>query len=166
MSRILPPYLRARLAELPERSGVYLFKDRSGKAVYIGKALSIKKRVAGHFRFYGEAFSKEGVMLGVVTRVDFIETPSEAEALLLEASLVKEQLPKYNKMLRDDKSFPYLKISAEEYPRLLIARGRKADGARYFGPYTDVRVLRQAVKMLRREFTISPCFILIIHRAG
>ena len=155
--RPVPEALKLRLKELPEKPGVYFFKDREGKALYIGKALSLKKRVAGHFRFYGESFSKEGMMLSQIRRVDVLETPTEAEALLLEASLVKEMLPKYNKMLRDDKSFPYLKITAEEYPRLVIARGRKADGGKYFGPYTNVRLLRQALKMLRREFPLRTC---------
>ena len=155
--KALPEYLKRRLAELPGRSGVYLFKDRQGKAVYIGKALSLKKRVADHFRHYGETLSKEGMMLSLVSRIDILETPSEAEALLLEASLVKEQLPKYNVMLRDDKSYPYLKITGEEYPRLVVTRGRKADGAKYFGPYTEVRLVRQALKMLRREFPLRTC---------
>lgn len=156
-ARTLPEHLKLRLKEIPEKPGVYFFKDREGKTLYIGKALSLKKRVAGHFRFYGEGFSKEVLMLSQVRRVDFLETPTEAEALLLEASLVKEMLPKYNKMLRDDKSYPYLKISAEATPRLLVVRGRKADGGKYFGPYTNVRLLRQALKMLRREFPMRTC---------
>jgi excinuclease ABC subunit C len=157
MKRPVPDFLKRRLAELPQRPGVYLFKDAAGKAVYIGKALCLKKRVAGHFSHFGEASSKEGVMLDAVRRVDIVETPTEAEALLLEASLVKEQLPKYNAMLRDDKSYPYLKVTGEEFPRLLITRQRRSDGSRYFGPYTDGRVLRQAVHMLRREFPLRTC---------
>ncbi len=156
-SRTLPEALKIRLQEIPEKPGVYFFKDREGKALYIGKALSLKKRVAGHFRSFGETFSKEGLMLSQVSGVDFLETPTEAEALLLEASLVKELLPKYNKMLRDDKSFPYLKITAEEYPRLLVTRQRRSDGGKYFGPYTQGRLLNQALKMLRREFPMRTC---------
>ncbi len=155
--RPLPESLKRRLLDLPSRPGVYLFKDREGKSLYIGKALSLKKRTADHFRHYGETLSKEGLMLSAVRRIDIVETPSEAEALLLEASLVKEQLPKYNVMLRDDKSYPYLKITGEEYPRLLVTRGRKVDGAKYFGPYTEVRLVRQALKMLRREFPLRTC---------
>lgn len=149
--------LKQRIQSLPGTSGVYLFLNREGAVVYIGKALSIKKRVGGHFRFFGESFSKEGKMLGEISRINFIETPSEAEALLLEASLVKEKLPKYNQELKDDKSYPFLKITGEEYPRLLITRKRKVDGSRYFGPYTDARLLREAVKMLRREFPLRTC---------
>ncbi len=157
MMRIIPEYLKQRITELPERPGVYFFKNREREPVYIGKALSIRKRVLGHFRYFGEGFSKEGVMLGQVARIDFIETTSEAEALLLEASLVKEIQPRYNQELKDDKSYPFLKVTAEEYPRLLITRGRKSDGGKYFGPYTDVRLLRQALKMLRRQFPMRTC---------
>ena len=154
---MVPENIKIRIQELPPRPGVYFFKDVEGRTVYIGKALSIQKRVAGHFRYFGETLSKEGVMLGQVRRIDFIETPTEAEALLLEASLVKESLPKYNAELRDDKSYPYLKITAEEYPRLLIVRGRKADGGKYFGPYTSAGLLKRAVKMLGRQLPMRTC---------
>ena len=155
--RVLPEYLKRRLSEMPERPGVYLFKNREKEAIYIGKALSLKKRIAGHFRFFGSGFSKEALMLSQVVSIDILETSTEAEALLLESSLVKEQLPKYNQMLRDDKSYPFLKLTSEEYPRLLLVRIRKADGGKYFGPYTDVKLLRQAVKWLRREFPMRTC---------
>lgn len=154
---MLPSFLEEKIKSLPQTPGVYFFKDTHGNPIYIGKALSIKKRVMGHFRFFGEAFSKEGVMLGEVRRIDFMETPTEAEALLLESSLVKQYLPKYNQMLKDDKSYPFLKITDQEYPRLIITRGRKADGGKYFGPYTNVRLLRQALKMLRRQFPMRTC---------
>lgn len=157
MPKHLPESLARRLTELPTGPGVYLFKNREGDPVYIGKALSIKKRVAGHFRFYGSAASKEAILLGQTSRIDVIETATEADALLLEASLVKELMPRYNSLLRDDKSFPYLKITDEEFPRLLVVRNRKADGGRYFGPYTDAGLLKQAVKKLRREFPMRTC---------
>ncbi len=145
------------IENLPERPGVYFFKDGAGTPLYIGKALSIRKRVKGHFRFFGAVSSKEGLLLSETRRIDFIETPSEAEALLLEASLVREAQPKFNQELKDDKSYPFLKITDEEYPRLLVVRSRKADGGKYFGPYTNVRLLRQAVRMLRREFPMRTC---------
>ncbi len=142
---------------MPPSPGVYLFKNREGEILYIGKALSLKKRVAGHFRFWEESFSKEGLMLSQISRIDILETTTEAEALLLESSLVKEHLPKYNQMLRDDKSYPFLKITSEEFPRLLLVRNRIADGGKYFGPYTNVRLLRQAIKWLRQEFPMRTC---------
>ncbi len=156
-ARTLPEYLKKRIQELPLTPGVYFFKNREGNPLYIGKAVSIRKRVTGHFRCYGETFSKEGAFLSQTTRIDFIETPSEAEALLLESSLVKQFVPKYNQELKDDKSYPYLKITAQEYPRLLIVRGRKPDGAKYFGPYTSAFLLKQAVKILRQEFPLRIC---------
>ena len=153
----VPPFLAARLSEMPERPGVYLFKNREGEIIYIGKAVSLKKRVAGHFRFFGSAHSKESVMLSQLNRVDIIETPTEADALLMECSLIKENKPKYNQLLRDDKSYPFLKITGEKYPRLLIVHGRRSDGSRYFGPFTQIRLLRQAVKMLRTQFPLRTC---------
>jgi excinuclease ABC subunit C len=154
---VIPERLQDRVRSLPDRPGVYLFKERSGTPVYIGKAVSLRKRVGSHFRSFGEGFTKAGVMLSKIHTIDFIETPTEAEALLLEASLVKEAMPRYNVELRDDKSYPFLKITAEEYPRLLIARSRRADGAKYFGPYTSSKLLKQAVKMLRRQFPLRTC---------
>src|SRR3990167_190205 len=154
---VIPGFLSHRIRQLPNSPGVYLFKDRDSKPVYIGKALSIRKRVLSHFRCFGEHFSKEGKMLFEVRRIDFIETPTEADALLLEASLVKENQPKFNQELKDDKSYPYLKITSEAFPRLLVVRGRKADGGKYFGPYTSGRLLNQAVRMLRRLFPMRTC---------
>lgn len=156
-TRSVPSALKDRIHTLPEIPGVYLFKGRDGVPVYIGKAVSIKKRVQGHFRHFGEALTKEGRLLSEVRAIDFIQTPTEAEALLLEASLVKENQPKYNKELKDDKSYPFLKITNEAYPRLVIARGRKPDGAKYFGPYTEATLLRKAVRMLRRLFPMRTC---------
>ncbi|MGH7197236.1 MAG: excinuclease ABC subunit UvrC, partial [Candidatus Omnitrophota bacterium] len=157
MAPEIPADLKSRVEALPNHAGVYLFKDKSGAPIYIGKALSIRKRVLSHFRSFGEHFSKEGVMLGEARTVDFVETPTEAEALLLEASLVKEHQPKYNQLLKDDKSYPFLKITNEEFPRLLIVRGRKADGGKYFGPFTEAGLLRQAVDLLRRLFPMRTC---------
>ncbi len=154
---LIPEALKKRIEHLPNTPGTYLFKDGGGKPVYIGKALSIRKRVLSHFRSFGETFSKEGVMLGEVRAIDFIETPTEAEALLLEASLVKENQPKYNQALKDDKSYPFLKITDEDFPRLLVVRRRKPDGGKYFGPYTNATLLRQAVAMLRRLFPMRTC---------
>lgn len=154
---LIPDYLKMRLTELPDKPGIYLFKDDSGKPIYIGKAVSIRKRVLSHFRNFGESFSKAGLMLQEVRRIDYIETPNEAEALLLEAGFVKENMPKYNAMLKDDKSYPYLKITNEKFPRLVITRGRKPDGGRYFGPYTSGFLLKKGLKILRKLFPMRTC---------
>lgn len=149
--------LREIIKNLPLTPGVYLFKNREGAAIYIGKALVIKKRVMSHFRKREESFSKEGKMLDETRAIDYIQTSTEAEALLLEASLVKERQPKYNQDLKDDKSFPFLKISGERFPRLMIVRERKADGSKYFGPYTNGKLLRRAVNLLRQLFPLRTC---------
>ncbi len=154
---LVSPSLERRIHELPLTCGVYFFKDGQGIPIYIGKAISIRKRILSHFRAYGDTGSKAGMMLSEARRIDFIETPSEAEALLLEAALVKENQPKFNSLLKDDKSYPFLKLTAEEYPRLMVVRIRKSDGGRYFGPYTDVRLLKQAVGLLRRMFPMRTC---------
>ena len=156
MSRPSPDELKASAASLPDRPGVYLFKDARGTLLYIGKAVSIRKRVLSHFRGRGEGFSKAGHLLAEARSIDCVLTATEADALLLEASLVKEHQPKYNQELKDDKSFPFLRITEEEYPRLLVVRGRQA-GGRYYGPYTNVKLLRQAVSMLRRLFPLRTC---------
>ena len=146
-----------KVPHLPDGPGVYLFKDRQKRPLYIGKAMSLKKRVMSHLRHLGERFSKEGRMLEVACHIETIQTPTEAEALLLEASLIKECQPKYNQELKDDKSYPFLKITAEEFPKLLVVRGRKPDGGKYFGPYTSAKLLRQAVSLLRRLFPMRTC---------
>jgi excinuclease ABC subunit C len=112
----VPEYLKTRLKEIPSHPGVYLFKNRENKAIYIGKALSLKKRIAGHFRNFSQSSSKEGLMLSQVAGIDVLETSTDAEALLLEASLVKEQLPKYNQLLRDDKSYPFPMRTCRKLP--------------------------------------------------
>ncbi|MEI8344729.1 MAG: excinuclease ABC subunit UvrC [Candidatus Omnitrophota bacterium] len=155
-----PNEILARIDALPQGPGVYFFKNALDEVIYIGKAVSIRKRVKGHYRCYSQAGSKEGVMLSHTRRIDCIETPSEEEALLLEAALVKQYLPKYNQALRDDKSYPYLKITQEAFPRLLVVRRRKADGGIYFGPFIAGQLLRSAVKWLRREFPLRTCRVM------
>lgn len=153
-------YLQAAIRSLPATPGVYFFKDRKGCPVYIGKANAIRKRVQSHFRHWARtsrAVTKEEQMLAETSRIDFVPTPTESEALLLEASLVREHQPKYNQELKDDKSYPFLKITNERFPRLLVVRGRKPDGAKYFGPYTSVYLLRQGVRLLRRLFPMRTC---------
>jgi len=143
----------------PQSPGVYLIRDRSGIPVYIGKAKDLRHRLQTHFQpSAAKREIKESFIQTSAHKVDIIQTASEAEALLLESSLVKQYRPRYNKDLKDDKSYPFLKITmSESYPRLLIVRGRKSDGSLYFGPYTSVRLLRQAVAILRRLFPLRTC---------
>jgi len=150
--------IREFIKTVPENPGVYIIKGEDGKAIYIGKARSLRTRLITHFRPSSAKDFKEGLIQKNAKRVDFIETSSEAEALLLESSLIKEHWPLYNKELKDDKSYPFLKITmADDYPRLMIVRGRKSDGSKYFGPYTNVRLLHQALSLLRRLFPMRTC---------
>lgn len=149
--------LRRRLAQVPDQPGVYLFKDASGAILYVGKALSLRKRVASYLRRTPALAPRIAQMMARVADLDVRRTPSEAEALLLEAQLIKEYRPHYNVALRDDKTYPMLKITREPFPRLVVTRRRLADGARYFGPYTDAGLMHEALRFLRRVFPMRTC---------
>lgn len=131
-------------------------KDAAGRVIYIGKAASLKKRVGSYFsKSYGSA--KQMAMLEKIAALDYILTENEAEALILESALIKKNKPQYNVSLRDDKNYPLVKITSEDYPRLLVVRRKLNDGTVYFGPYTDAKLLRQAIKVLRRVFPYCTC---------
>ncbi|MBI4343077.1 MAG: excinuclease ABC subunit UvrC [Candidatus Omnitrophica bacterium] len=165
--------LRRRVARLPDRPGVYLFSDAAGRLLYVGKAVSLRKRVGSYFRLPAAPRGKRGAaaqagrtpalspriaqMMRHVAGLDVRLTASEAEALLLEAQLIKECRPRYNVAFRDDKAYPMLKITHEPFPRLMVTRRRANDGARYFGPYTDASLMHEAVRFLRRVFPMRTC---------
>ncbi|MBF0254544.1 MAG: excinuclease ABC subunit UvrC [Candidatus Omnitrophica bacterium] len=149
--------LRDFAARCPELPGVYVIEDRAGTPIYIGKAKSLRARLKTHFAASRPADFKASLMRRDAHRIRLIQTATEAEALLLEASLIKDHHPRYNKELKDDKSYPFLKITAEEFPRMLVTRGRRPDGARYFGPYTSARLLKEAVKFLRVHYPMRTC---------
>ena len=150
--------LLARVKSLPERSGVYLFKDAEDQILYIGKALSLRARVRSYFQDPGRLAPKVAALMRRVSDLDVIVTDTEVEALILEATLVKRHQPKYNIQLKDDKAYPYLRITWEEpYPRLLVARRPQDDGGRYFGPFPRAGAVRETIRMLRRVFPIRNC---------
>ncbi len=143
---------------LPQRPGVYLFKDKDGQVLYVGKAGSLKKRVSSYFSSPSRLTFKQQVMLEKAEQLDFYVTDSEVEALLLENNLIKEHRPPYNVMLRDDKSYPYLAVTlGDEYPRVTVTRRLHIDGAKYFGPFTKAKALRQTLDVLRRLFPLRTC---------
>ena len=148
--------LRERVARLPGQPGVYLFSDDAGAVLYVGKALNLRKRVASYFRHAGLT-PHISQMMRRVARIDTQITASEAEALLLEAHVIKERKPHYNVAFRDDKTYPLLKVTREPFPRLLVTRRRIADGAAYFGPYTEAGLMHEAVRFLRRVFPLRTC---------
>jgi excinuclease ABC subunit C len=143
---------------LPEGPGVYLFKDRSGRVIYVGKAKSLKKRVLSYFKASSELPPKTAWMMKRAGGLDPILTASEKEALILESNLIKKFLPRYNVVLRDDKQYPCIRLDvAETYPRLAIVRRIKKDGAVYFGPFSSAQAVRKTLKLIERVFPIRKC---------
>lgn len=144
--------------DLPLTSGVYLMKNASGQVIYVGKAVSLRKRVQSYFRRSRKTDPKTGLLVSEIADIDCLETASEAEALILEASLVKKYAPKYNIELRDDKSYPFIEITGEPFPRISIVRPReRKKGSFYYGPYVKVGLLREALALIRRIFPFRTC---------
>lgn len=147
-----------KLNYLPARPGVYYFKDSAGKVIYVGKAVSLKNRVRSYFQNGARATPKVRSLLARAADFEYIVTDNEVEALILEANLIKEHRPRYNVFLKDDKSYPYLKVTlAEEFPRVSVTRRLVPDGSRYFGPYTEVGAVRETLDLLRRLFPFRTC---------
>ncbi len=145
-----------KLSRLPRKPGVYLFRDEKGEIIYIGKAAILRTRVQSYFR--GEPSDpKIGVMVSHVRDVEWIITDSETEALLMENNLIKEYSPRYNVRLKDDKSFPFIRVTNEPFPRVYLTRTVEKDGSKYYGPYTDVRHVRKLLRVLHRTFPIRTC---------
>jgi excinuclease ABC subunit C len=150
--------LDRKLQSLPTRPGVYMFKDARGDIIYIGKAKSLRARVRNHFAVDEATSLKNREMLRRVRDVDTMVVASEAEALLLEANLIKAHHPRFNIQLRDDKRYPYIKVTVQEpFPRVYVTRMLLNDGARYFGPYTDVGAMRLALEVTKRLYTVRSC---------
>jgi len=147
--------LKEKIARAPDASGVYLMKDVAGKIIYIGKAKSLKKRLMSYMG--RDLAARTLIMISHVRDIELKLTQTESLALLFEAGLIHKYEPKYNVSLRDDKSFPMVKITNEEFPAICIIRKKEADGARYFGPYTSAGMLREALKIIRRHFPYRSC---------
>lgn len=154
------PYTKETLHLLPDKPGVYLMRGALGSIIYIGKAKSLKKRVRSYFQKKQHDSLKTQLLIQEIEVLDIVLLKSENEALIIESQLIKEFKPKFNILLKDDKQYPYLKIHSQlSIPRLEITRLKKDDGAQYFGPYSDVRLLRQTIDLLERTFKIRPCLI-------
>lgn len=150
--------LEDKLKNLPEKPGVYIMRDEYNEIIYIGKAINLKNRVRQYFQNSKNQHPKVAAMVERITDLEYIITDSELEALILECNLIKKHRPKYNVMLKDDKQYPYIKITIkEDYPRLLIVREIKKDGAKYFGPYTDVTAVNRTIDLLKSLFPIRYC---------
>jgi excinuclease ABC subunit C len=146
------------LENLPDTPGVYIMKDDKGSVIYIGKAISLKKRVKQYFQNSRALDAKTSAMVVQVHDIEHIIAANELEALILECNLIKSHRPKYNILLKDDKHYPYIRVTMEEdYPRVLLARDMKKDGSRYFGPYKSSHAVKQTIDAINRLFAVRTC---------
>ena len=152
-----PTNLELKVARLPTKPGVYLHRDANGNIIYVGKAKNLRARVRAYFQEARTVDAKTKALQRKISDVDVIVTDTEAEALLLENNLIKEHQPRYNILLKDDKSYPYICITKEEYPKVLKTRRVVRDGSKYFGPYTDGTYLYYLLKALRSIFPLRSC---------
>jgi excinuclease ABC subunit C len=156
--RIVPDAISQKLPHLPDTPGVYLWKAADGTVLYVGKANRLRQRVRSYVATDHPAWSKTRVLMEHVADLETIVVPSEEHALILEHNLIKEHHPRFNVMLRDDKTYPYVKVTVQEpYPRVLVTRRVLDDGARYYGPFTDVGAMRHALNVVKRVFTVRSC---------
>lgn len=146
------------LRKLPDQPGVYIMHDESDAIIYIGKALSLRKRVRQYFQPSHDEGIKKKQMVQHIARFEYIITDSELEALVLECNLIKEHTPKYNTMLRDDKTYPYIKVTVSEaFPRVLFSRQMKKDKSRYFGPYTSAGAVKDTIDLINKLYQLRTC---------
>ncbi|MCX5697044.1 MAG: excinuclease ABC subunit UvrC [Candidatus Omnitrophica bacterium] len=150
-----PEKIKNIVSDLPQAPGVYFFKDESGRIIYIGKAKSLKKRVQSYFS--RRLDTKTQNLVSRIYDIEYKPAASEAQALIMEAGFIHRYQPKYNVSLRENKNFPFVKITAEEYPAICITRKKQPDGARYLGPYTSANLLREVLKIIRRSFPYRSC---------
>src|SRR5208337_4228461 len=151
---------REKAATLPEMPGVYLFKDAGGKVLYVGKAASLRSRVRSYFLESSWINAKTGSLAREIADLETILVGNEREALALEHNLIKQYKPKFNVMLRDDKTYPYIKLTmGEKYPRVYFTRKVKKDGALYFGPYFPAGLARRILHFIHKRFLVPSCFV-------
>ena len=149
--------IQENLKKLPDSPGVYMHKDKLGNVIYVGKAVSLKNRVRQYFQSSRHMDPKVRSMVENIAEFEYITAGSEMEALILECNLIKKYRPKYNVLLRDDKTYPYIKITSEEFPRVIKTRIVKKDGGRYYGPYSDAGAVNRIVDLLNSSFSLKRC---------
>ena len=154
----MPETIQEKLRHLPTRAGVYLMKGEGGEVIYVGKARSLRSRVRSYFTSDHATSLKTRELVRRIRDFETIVVGSEAEALILENNLIKEYQPRFNISLRDDKTYPYVKVTVgEAFPRVVVTRKLQRDGSRYFGPFTDVRRMRHVLDVVRRLHTVRSC---------
>ncbi|MCX6100950.1 MAG: excinuclease ABC subunit UvrC [Candidatus Bipolaricaulota bacterium] len=149
--------IEQKLADLPSTPGVYLMKDAAGQILYVGKAASLRSRVRSYFQSPDGLAPRTQALVSEIADLEAIRPATEPEAFLLEDALIKRHQPRFNVRLRDDKRYPYLRITSEPFPRVLLVRRRQADGGRYFGPFTNVKAMRATLKLAQKLFPIRTC---------
>ena len=150
--------IQEELKKLPDRPGVYLMHDKNDTIIYVGKAVSLKNRVRQYFRASHREGIRKDQMVSLIDRFEYIITDSELEALVLECNLIKEHRPKYNILLKDDKTYPYIKVTlGETYPRVLFSRQMKKDKSQYFGPYTSAGAVKDTIELIRKLYQLRTC---------
>ena len=149
--------IKENLKKLPDSPGVYMHKDKLGNIIYVGKAISLRNRVRQYFQSSRNMDPRVRSMVSQIAEFEYITVGSEMESLILECNLIKKYRPKYNILLRDDKTYPYIKVTSEEYPRVMKTRQLKKDGSRYFGPYSDAGAVNKIVDFLNASFELKRC---------
>jgi excinuclease ABC subunit C len=155
--RTLTENVQEKLKRLPGKPGCYIYKDEQGGVLYVGKALSLKNRVRSYFQDSARHGARINRMVGKVRDLEWIVVDSEVEALVLECNLIKQHRPPYNVRMRDDKSYPYITLTNEKFPRVMFTRKVRKDGAKYFGPYTSAFSVRDTLQLLHKVFPLIPC---------
>src|SRR5256712_1840363 len=152
---------RLKLDDLPDAPGVYVYRDRRGRVIYVGKARSLRSRVRSYFQQSSAGQEpKPDALRDEIHDLEYIVTRTEVEALILENNLIKKERPRFNIRLRDDKNFPYLKMTtAERFPRVVLVRRARLDGNAYFGPYVPASMARRTIQMVARHFKVATCYL-------
>ena len=150
--------IQEELKKLPDKPGVYIMRDQNGEVIYVGKAVVLKNRVRQYFQASANHSPKTQVMVSKIREFEYIVTDSELEALILECNLIKKYKPKFNILLKDDKSYPYIKVTMhEDYPRVLMTRRMVKDGSKYFGPYSNATAVKETIDLIKKLFPIKTC---------
>src|SRR3954469_13480867 len=149
--------IREKVAQLPTQPGVYLYKDAQGKVIYVGKAKSLRSRVRSYFSDDHLDDVKTDTLIAEARDVDYILVDNEKEALALENNLIKQWKPRFNILLRDDKTYPYIKLTREKYPRVYVTRRLRKDGGTYYGPYFPANLAHRLVHFIHRHFQVPSC---------
>ena len=150
------PELREKIAILPDTPGVYMYYDAEGTVIYVGKAKNLKRRVSSYFNRTHDVL-RTNLLVRAIADMSYIVVPTEQDALNLENSMIKEYKPRYNVLLKDDKSYPWICVTRELYPRVFLTRQRTRDGSKFFGPYTDTASARAVLELIRELYPIRMC---------